>query len=43
MPADERESQPGWDLTLSPLERAPRREPQTYQELSPQLDFLYHC
>src|SRR5919197_1525597 len=31
------------DLALSPLERRPRREPQTYQELSPQLDFLYRA
>jgi hypothetical protein len=30
-------------LALSPLERRPRREPQTYQELSPQLDFLYRA
>ena len=43
MPPDQREEEPGWDLTLSPLERDPRREPQTYQELSPQLDFLYRC
>ena len=43
MPIDEREGQPGWDMSLSPLEQKPRREPQTYQELSPQLDFLYHC
>ena len=43
MPVDEREGEPGWDLTLSPLERDPRREPQSYQELSPQLDFLYRC
>jgi hypothetical protein len=28
---------------LTPLQREPRREPQTYQELSPQLDFLYHA
>ena len=31
------------ELALSPLERRPRREPQTYQELSPQLDFLYRA
>jgi|SRR5579859_5798518 len=43
MPVDEREGTPGWDISLSPLEHKPRREPQTYQELSPQLDFLYHC
>src|SRR5437868_15410924 len=43
MPVDEREGEPGWDLGLGPLERKPPREPQTYQELSPQLDFLYHC
>jgi hypothetical protein len=43
MPVDEREGEPGWDLSLGPLEREPKREPQTYQELSPQLDFLYHC
>jgi pycsar effector protein len=30
-------------VTLSPLERHPRREPQTYQELSPQIDFLYRA
>jgi hypothetical protein len=30
-------------LALTPLERTPRREPQTYQELSPQLDFLYRA
>ena len=30
-------------LSLTPLERTPRREPQTYQELSPQLDFLYRA
>jgi hypothetical protein len=30
-------------LALTPLERKPRREPQTYQELSPQLDFLYRA
>jgi Family of unknown function (DUF5706) len=29
------------ELALTPLERRPRREPQTYQELSPQLDYLY--
>ena len=28
---------------LTPLQRDPHREPQTYQELSPQLDFLYHA
>jgi hypothetical protein len=30
-------------LAQTPLERRPRREPQTYQELSPQLDFLYRA
>ncbi len=37
------EHNPERDITLSPLERRPRREPQTYQELSPQLDFLYRA
>src|SRR5262249_31547533 len=41
MPVDDREGEPGWDITLGPLEREPPREPQTYQELSPQLGFLY--
>lgn len=31
------------DLSIPPLERRPRREPQNYQELSPQLDFLYRA
>jgi hypothetical protein len=31
------------ELAQTPLERRPRREPQTYQELSPQLDFLYRA
>src|SRR5438105_1835609 len=43
MPVDEREEHPDWDIRLTPLEREPRREPQTNQELSPQLDFLYRC
>ena len=30
-------------LALTPYERRPRREPQTYQELSPQIDFLYRA
>jgi hypothetical protein len=30
-------------LSLTPLERTPRREPQTWPELSPQLDFLYRA
>src|SRR5438552_1791631 len=30
-------------LGIPPLKRKPRREPQTYQELSPQLDFLYRA
>src|SRR6266571_8824329 len=30
-------------LAIPPLKRKPRREPQTYQELSPQLDFLYRA
>src|SRR5712691_8892200 len=39
----ELEQEEAADLALSPLERQPRREPQTYQELSPQLDFLYRA
>ena len=43
MPADVPLDEEAVRLAQSPLERKPRREPQTYQELSPQLDFLYRA